>query len=246
MDEVVRLPEDFSGRVRLFPLPELVVFPHAMQPLHIFEPRYCDMLADSLADDRLIAMATLQGGPEQILVDEPAIHRTVCIGKVVSHVETDEGHHNILLIGAQRAKILRELPTNRSFRMADVEVAAEFQSLSPDSDSGSELKRSVLEAFASVIPATATVQQNLLELMAGQMGLGPITDIISFTLPLGTPAKLTLLAEADIIQRATLLVRLLRERFAEGSLIASDPSSADDPSTGGGPLRPFPPNFSDN
>src|SRR6266481_4652099 len=50
-------PEEFSGRARLFPLPNLVVFPHVMQPLHIFEPRYRAMLEDSLADDRLIGMA---------------------------------------------------------------------------------------------------------------------------------------------------------------------------------------------
>ena len=44
--------ENFSGKVRLFPLPNLVLFPHVMQPLHIFEPRYRDMLEDALADDQ--------------------------------------------------------------------------------------------------------------------------------------------------------------------------------------------------
>ena len=62
LEDVTRLPDDFDGLVRLFPLPELVAFPHAMQPLHIFEPRYCEMLAESLAGDRLIAMSTLTGG----------------------------------------------------------------------------------------------------------------------------------------------------------------------------------------
>ncbi|HEY2760280.1 MAG TPA: LON peptidase substrate-binding domain-containing protein, partial [Pirellulales bacterium] len=46
--------EEFSGRARLFPLPNLVVFPHVMQPLHIFEPRYRAMLEEALASDRLI------------------------------------------------------------------------------------------------------------------------------------------------------------------------------------------------
>ena len=62
MDAVTRLPDDFDGRVRLFPLPELVLFPHAMQPLHIFEPRYCEMLGEAMAGDHLIAMSTLTGG----------------------------------------------------------------------------------------------------------------------------------------------------------------------------------------
>src|SRR5688500_2748976 len=120
LEQVTRLPQDFDGCVRLFPLPELVVFPHAMQPLHIFEPRYCDMLLESLATDKLIAMATLTSGVGDLLSPRPAIAATVCIGKVVSHAETEDGRHNILLIGAKRARVIREIDTNRSFRMAEV------------------------------------------------------------------------------------------------------------------------------
>lgn len=246
MDEVVELPEDFSGRVRLFPLPDLVVFPHAMQPLHIFEPRYCDMLAESMATDRLIAMATLRDGPQAAFASDPGIHPTVCIGKVVSHVETEDGGHNVLLIGAQRAKILRELPTNRSFRMADVEIAVDYHPVT-DLSQAQELKRQVLDAFAAVIPPSATVQHNLHELMAGQMGLGPITDIISYTLPLGLEAKLALLAEANIGERARLLVQVLRARkHAAGSTSPASGAafigSASQNSAAGG----FPPPFSLN
>lgn len=214
MDDVIELPEDFSGQVRLFPLPELVVFPHAMQPLHIFEPRYCEMLEDALASDRLIAMATLTGGVQALHIQQPAIHATVCIGKIVSHVETEDGRHNILLIGAKRASVRRELLTNRSFRIADVDVSSDFHPPGDMTDYFT-LKREVLEAFSAIIPVNATVQQNLHELMAGQMGLGPITDIISFTLPLSTEAKLLLLAESDVCERARLLTRMLRERFIE-------------------------------
>jgi uncharacterized protein len=244
MDQVVELPEDFGGRVRLFPLPDLVVFPHAMQPIHIFEPRYCDMLADALATDRLIAMATLRDGVHQAPASHPTIYPTICIGKIISHVETDDGKHNILLIGAQRAKILQELPTNRSFRIADVEVSVDFHPVA-DSAHCRELKRNVLEAFAAVIPPTATVQHNLHELMTSQMGLGPITDIIAYTLPLGTAAKLALLAEANVSLRAELLVQVLR-KFAKGPPAdqTSSPSSSQHPS--GSAAGGFPPPFSLN
>lgn len=252
MDDVIDLPEDFSGQVRLFPLPDLVVFPHAMQPLHIFEPRYCEMLEDALASDRLIAMATLSGGLQSMHIQQPAIHQTVCIGKIVSHVETEDGRHNILLIGAKRATVRRELLTNRSFRIADVDVASDFH---PPGDMNQyfELKRLVLEAFAAIIPTSATVQQNLHELMAGQMGLGPITDIISFTLPLSTPAKLSLLEKADVCQRARLLIELLRERFVEKQGLPASGASGETSKgaipqwaaqPGGG--RGFPPPFSLN
>ena len=57
-------PDDFSGPVRLFPLPNLVLFPYVLQPLHIFQPRYRELMADALHDDRLIALATLKPGWE--------------------------------------------------------------------------------------------------------------------------------------------------------------------------------------
>jgi len=262
MDDVTELPQEFGGQVRLFPLPELVVFPHAMQPLHIFEPRYCEMLEDALASDRLIAMATLAGGVQFSHTLQPAIHTTVCIGKIVSHVETEDGKHNVLLIGAKRATIRRELLTNRSFRIADVDVAHDYHSPA-DPSQYQDLKRNVLDAFAAVIPVNAMVQQNLHELMAGQMGLGPITDIISFTLPLGTSAKLALLAEPDVCQRARQLTVFLRERFincpgetqasggsksqgaAPGKVVGSQSAWGGSSSSGAGGPR-FPPPFSRN
>ena len=130
LDDVTRLPDDFDGRVRLFPLPELVLFPHAMQPLHIFEPRYCEMLAESLATDQLIAMTTLTGGPKSIVDGQPPIATTVCIGRIISHVEVESDRHNVLLVGIKRARIISEVDVGRSFRIADVEVKRDIYSLS--------------------------------------------------------------------------------------------------------------------
>ncbi|NND97245.1 MAG: LON peptidase substrate-binding domain-containing protein, partial [Pirellulaceae bacterium] len=122
LDDVTRLPDDFDGRVRLFPLPQSVLFPHAMQPLHIFEPRYCEMLTESLTTDKLIAMTTLTGGHASIVDDLPPIASTACIGKIISHVEVEDDRHNILLVGIKRARIIRELDTGRPFRMAEIDV----------------------------------------------------------------------------------------------------------------------------
>ena len=65
-------PDEFAGTARLFPLPNLVLFPHVVQPLHIFEPRYRQLMADALADDRLIAMALLRPGWEEDYHRKPA------------------------------------------------------------------------------------------------------------------------------------------------------------------------------
>ena len=75
--------QDFCGTVRLFPLPNLVLFPHVLQPLHIFEPRYRELLEDALAHDGLIAMAMLEPGWEQDYDGRPpALHPMACLAKV--------------------------------------------------------------------------------------------------------------------------------------------------------------------
>ncbi len=250
MEDVTRLPDDFDGRVRLFPLPELVVFPHAMQPLHIFEPRYCEMLLESLASDRLIAMATLTAGIGDLLSPKPALAPAVCICRIVSHAETAEGTHNILLVGAKRANLVREISTSRPFRMAEVEVITDVHP-PMDAPSRKMIRVALLDAFASVIPASANVQQNLHELMAGQMGLGPITDIISFTLGFDCQAKLELLAQANVYERAQRLIQLLKKR--SGQVHPGGDQSGGPPFGGAGgsdatksPPPGFPPRFSLN
>lgn len=246
LEDVTRLPEDFDGRVRLFPLPELVVFPHAMQPLHIFEPRYRDLLAEALATDRLIAMATLTGGLPATSAENPPVASTVCVGRVISHAVVEGDRHNILLVGIKRARIVRELETAQTFRSAEVDVLHDVYS-----PAGAEarvgLKQSLLEAFGAVVPAGTNLQQNLHELMAGQMGLGPITDIMSYTLPLEVEDKLRLLTEANVDRRAGELVRLLQSGKVQLHAASADKPSPDPSSSGssegdGG----FPPPFSVN
>jgi Lon protease-like protein len=83
--EKLRLPADFDGTVRLFPLPNLIMFPHVVQALHIFEPRYCEMLSEALESDHLITMAVLEPGWETHFELHPKLARFVCIGRIVSH-----------------------------------------------------------------------------------------------------------------------------------------------------------------
>ena len=242
LEDVTRLPDDFDGFVRLFPLPDLVVFPHSMQPLHIFESRYCELLTESLEDDRLIAMATLTGGIATSTHDHPPIASTVCVGKIISHAQVEHDRHNILLVGTKRARIIREVDAGRPFRIAEVEVDSDIYPPS-GADSRLLLKAELLKAFGSIIPATANVQQNLHELMAGQMGLGPITDIISYTLPFDVEAKLRLLAEPDVDRRANDLIELLRSGSIELHSVSIEEQSVQESSSGGGK---FPPPFSLN
>ena len=243
LEGVTQLPDDFDGRVRLFPLPGLRVYSsHAMQPLHIFEPRYCEMLAESLQSDELIALTTLTGGPADLVGGDPPVAKTVCIGRIISHAELEDDRHNILLVGAKRARIIRELDAGRPFRIAEVETYADVYPPT-GADKRRELKHKLLEAFGAIIPPSANVQQNLHELMAGQMGLGPITDIISYTLPFEPEEKLKLLAEPDVDARANQLVGLLQSGSVELHSVSVEETTVESLSP---PDENFPPPFSVN
>src|SRR5205823_14060123 len=88
---------DFTGVARLFPLPNLVLFPHVVQPLHIFEPRYKQMMADALATDRLVAPVLLRPGWEDQYEDRPPIHPVACLGRVVAEQQLPDGRYNLLV-----------------------------------------------------------------------------------------------------------------------------------------------------
>lgn len=236
LEQFTQLPADFDGRVRLFPLPELVVFPNAMQPLHIFEPRYCEMLEDAMADDRLIAMATLANGWEAASGGAPAIAPHVCICRVISHSPTEDDRHNVLVVGLRRARIVEEEDTGRPFRVARVEVVNDIYPTAT-SESRQQLKNQLLDSFRQLIPNVAEVQKNLHELMASSMPLGPVTDIIAFTMQFEGHFKLALLSQADVDERAQLLIQILNERTA---IIEEETSFSVPRGT------PFPPPFSAN
>src|SRR5262245_21174118 len=99
------IPRDFAGCVRLFPLPNLVLFPHVVQPLHIFEHRYCEMLEEALCSDGLVAIVLLEPGWERDYEGRPAIAPVACLGKVLSHERLPGNKHNLLLRGMCRAAI---------------------------------------------------------------------------------------------------------------------------------------------
>src|SRR5437660_12571644 len=95
--------------VPLFPLPNTVLFPHAVLPLHIVEERYKKMTIDALAGDRQIAMALLRPGWEKDYYGRAAIEPTVCVGTIVSHESLADGEYNFLLQGRTRARVIREV-----------------------------------------------------------------------------------------------------------------------------------------
>ncbi|HEY1191377.1 MAG TPA: LON peptidase substrate-binding domain-containing protein [Gemmata sp.] len=215
---------DFSGTVRLFPLPNLVLFPHVVQGLHIFEPRYRRMTADALAGDQLITMATLRAAADEP-ADRPAIEPVVCVGRIASHEKRADGKYNLRLRGVSRARVTEELDSARPYRTARVELI-------PDTGPNdlAQLTRLRRDLAAAVLPRFedgSSVKQQLAELFDGDLPLGQVCDVLSFALPLPLELKLALLAEPHTDRRAAALGAAVRLSAARAE-------------------RPFPPPFSPN
>jgi uncharacterized protein len=205
--------ENFSGKVRLFPLPNLVMFPHVMQPLHIFEPRYRELLEDALADDRLIAMAALTPGWQRNYEGRPALYSMACLGRVTTHFRLADGTYNVLLLGLQRARVVRELKPVRRFREAVVKLCADRYSACPLARQKS-LQRSLHDVLLKIVPTLPEAQEQLDQLLSNDVPLGVLTDVISYMLDIDAARKQSLLAEVDVYRRTELLLAHLSDTAA--------------------------------
>jgi uncharacterized protein len=109
-------------RIPLFPLPEVVLLPGTLLPLHIFEPRYRAMVSDALSGDRTIGMAMIKPGWETG-GRTPEIHPVGGAGQIVEAEELSDGRYNIVLAGEFRYRVVAESPP-APYRVAEVEEIA--------------------------------------------------------------------------------------------------------------------------
>jgi len=237
----------FSGRVRLFPLPNLVMFPHVLQPLHIFEPRYRIMLEEALADDRLIAMAVLAPGWEDDYDGRPPLRPTACLGRVVTHQAVEGGRYNVLLAGLKRVRLIHELPAAKPFREARVELVDDIYT-HDEAEGRSRLQRLLLDSFRRVLPSMPKVHEQLEELLSTDVSLGMLTDLIAYTLQLPVDVKESLLGDENVDRRCRALLRQLEH----GASIVPGGTTEGGASGGGSSARgtrgslKWPPDFSTN
>jgi uncharacterized protein len=221
---------DFRDVCRLFPLPNVVLFPHVVLPLHIFEPRYREMTEDALAGDRLVTIVQLRPDAPDQDPDRPAIEAVGCLGRIIQHERLPDGRFNVLLAGRKRVLLVREIPGAKPYRLAEARI---LEDRAPD-EPGAPLRRELVALFRTLIERQGTLDPDLDALLAAALDLGLLTDIIAHALGLPPAIKQALLDDCAVAHRARRLIALLR------------------PLAAGGPARarpaggPFPPPFSRN
>jgi len=128
-------------KIPVFPLSNFIIFPKTTVPLNIFEPRYVDMINDSMKSDKLIGMIQplSLNNIEQTV---PDLHQVGCLGKIVSFKETENGLYLIELKGMVRFEIINEIKSTKKYRECEVN----FKRFNHDlNDSKEQLKFSDLE-----------------------------------------------------------------------------------------------------
>jgi Lon protease-like protein len=222
--------QNFEGIARLFPLPNMVLFPFVIQPLHIFEERYRQMTADALASDRLICMALLRPGWEAEYSGRPPIHSVACLGRIVADQRLDDGRYNLLLRGLARVRIVEEIIDDKKYRSARLERLTDVPAQPPHVQQ--HLRRALAREAPRWMSGHPEMDQQFRRLLDSELPLGALCDIFSFALPLDSEFKQQLLEETDVERRTRCLLEYLTTQ--------APPTPKPDTD------RPFPPGFSAN
>lgn len=194
--------------VPIFPLPEVVLFPRAVLPLHIFEPRYVEMTSDALAGNSVIAISLLKEGFQPVYYSRRApIHAVVCVGRIVASERVSNGKYNILLRGESRARIVKEL-SGRAYRRAEVERLP-TSSRAPKRRLAA-LRKSLRDMIRDNDAADPETADNWKQLFDAHLPLGDVADVIASGLPVIAELRQCLLSEPDAPTRAKMLLEHMR------------------------------------
>jgi Lon protease-like protein len=204
-------------RVPIFPLAGAILFPRSQLPLHIFEPRYREMVRDAIDGAGRIAMIQ----PHRLDDDNQApLYVVGCVGELVGVEELEDGRFNIVLLGSNRFRLLREAEVDAAYRCADVDIEA-FDDAEP--------------------PPLAMIQRAEVEREARKLGdaLGLAVDwaavsrlddemlvnAIAQVAPFDIGAKQALLEAQSLDGRADLLVQLMQfQRMAVTGGVEVEPT----------------------
>lgn len=178
--------------VPVFPLPDVWLFPSVVLPLHIFEPRYRQMVEDSLDGPGRLVLATLVDGERSAGTEPPPFHAIAGLGEIGRHEKLPDGRFNLLLVGLARV-FVREVPSTRLYRQVEWQPAPEVP-VAPE------------RAPALRARLCAALAQRGLAAPAASASLSQLADLLLMRIPLPHAELHAHYAELDLEQRITDLL----------------------------------------
>ncbi len=205
-----------SDLLPLFPLPNVVLFPGVFLPLHIFEPRYREMVEDALATDRLIGMVLLRDGWESDYDGRPPVYAIGCSALITHCEKLPDGRYNIVLRGLDRFRIVEEDHTC-SYRRART-AAVHDRELTADDRADLRHQRGRIEMLIAPSEQSGGIDPRAAAAMSDE----DVANALAQYLELEAVEKQALLEQPDVPDRARALVELLEMKI----LLAKNPSAS--------------------
>jgi len=186
-------------RLPMFPLPNVVLFPHALLPLHVFEERYRALARDVLAGHHFLAVTLLSRPEDADLQERPAVERIAGVGEVVMAHELPDGRFNLVVRGRGRIRIDEELASDRPYRLI---AATELPDLAP-TDAGElvdadQSLRALVGHLADAIPEGGEL---LRQVVASQESPSELVDVLAAALVVDVGLRQRLLENRDVLKR---------------------------------------------
>ncbi len=189
-------------RVPIFPLAGALLFPRSQLPLHIFEPRYREMVRDAIDGSGRIAMVQPLRDDDD---NQAPLHRAGCVGELVGVEELDDGRFNIVLLGTNRFHIVGEVESDAAYRCAEVDLAA-FDDSDPDALPLAQRAEVEREARRLGDALGLAVDWAAVSRLDDEMLVNAIAQVAPFDIG----AKQALLEAQSLDGRADLLVQLMQ------------------------------------
>tara|TARA_B100000161_G_C33464349_1_gene375009 strand:+ start:77 stop:721 length:645 start_codon:yes stop_codon:yes gene_type:complete len=197
--------ENLPKKIPVFPLSNFIIFPKTTVPLNIFEPRYIDMINDSMKADKIIGMIQ----PKSFSKNEniPELHDVGCIGKIISFRETEDRRYLIELKGLMRFQSVKEVKTNKKYRMLEVN----YENFSNDlNDEKENLKFSDLELIFKDLKALFEKRGFIINWKAlEKQSLDEIINALAMASPFSLEEKQVLLEAKNLDIRKNKIAEIL-------------------------------------
>ena len=202
--------EDLPKEIPIFPLSNFIIFPETAVPLNIFEPRYIQMIDDSMKSSKLIGMIQPKKTGKQ---NKPDLYDVGCIGKITSFNETEDGRYLIVINGINRFKIIEEILTEKLYRICKISYENFSNDIKEKKENinFSDLElifknlKSIFEKKGFIINWSELKNQNLNQTI----------NTLSMASPFSLEEKQILLESTDIKSRKHKLEEILKTYIAD-------------------------------
>lgn len=176
--------------VPLFPLPNAWLFPGAVVPLHVFEPRYRQMVEDSLDGPGRLVLAAVPEQHHDQMEGAPPVHMVAGLGEIGRHQRLDDGRYMILLVGLARV-LVQEVPSDKLYRMVRVEPLEEvLPAGSQVEDLTDELRAAIRERLGEEVE------------LPEQVPVVHLADLLLLRMPLPHDVLQEIYQEPDVTKRS--------------------------------------------